>query len=151
MSFRRRFKVAAVQWIEPSIRRGLKIVPVSVILRPVLGAISRLARCGNTGTARSSVIRLPLTGGCQCGALRYEISQYHCTDCQRLTGSAFSMGLVTAAERAMGRRWLAVAATTLVTAYVALVRTLPRFCVKPLKSRDIDQYYGHVIRRFLIE
>jgi hypothetical protein len=50
-------------------------------------------------------MRLPLTGGCQCGALRYEITQApslvytcHCTECQRQTGSAFSMGLVTAAE-----------------------------------------------------
>jgi hypothetical protein len=50
-------------------------------------------------------MRLPLTGGCQCGALRYEISQApslvytcHCTDCQRLTGSAFSMALVASTE-----------------------------------------------------
>src|SRR5215831_17562302 len=48
---------------------------------------------------------LPLTGGCQCGALRYEITQApklvytcHCTECQRLTGSAFSMALVTDTE-----------------------------------------------------
>jgi len=48
---------------------------------------------------------LPLTGGCQCGALRYEITQApklvytcHCTECQRLTGSAFSMALVTNTE-----------------------------------------------------
>jgi hypothetical protein len=45
-------------------------------------------------------MRLPLTGGCQCGALRYEISEAplatytcHCTDCQRLTSSAFSMAI----------------------------------------------------------
>ena len=50
-------------------------------------------------------MRLPQTGGCQCGALRYEIAHApnavyacHCTDCQRLTGSAFSMGLVVVAE-----------------------------------------------------
>jgi hypothetical protein len=42
-------------------------------------------------------MKLPLTGGCQCGALRYEITPApslvytcHCTDCQRLTSSAFS-------------------------------------------------------------
>jgi hypothetical protein len=51
-------------------------------------------------------MKLPQTGGCQCGAIRYEIAEApqqvytcHCTDCQRLTSSAFSMGLVVA-ERA---------------------------------------------------
>jgi hypothetical protein len=38
---------------------------------------------------------LPLTGGCLCGAVRYEISEplvsanyCHCTRCQRRTGTA---------------------------------------------------------------
>jgi hypothetical protein len=42
-----------------------------------------------------------ITGGCLCGAFRYEIDQVpkavcacHCTDCQRLTGSAFSMAIL---------------------------------------------------------
>ena len=46
-------------------------------------------------------MELPQTGGCQCGALRYEITQAplmvytcHCTDCQRMTSSAFSLGCV---------------------------------------------------------
>jgi hypothetical protein len=50
-------------------------------------------------------MKLPQTGGCQSGALRYEITQAptlvytrHCTDCQRVTGSAFSMALVVAAD-----------------------------------------------------
>ena len=50
-------------------------------------------------------MRLPQTGGCSCGALRYEITRApnavytcHCTVCQRMTGSAFSTGLVVAAE-----------------------------------------------------
>lgn len=41
------------------------------------------------------------TGGCQCGAIRYEFSgdpklvvACHCTDCQRQSGSAFGMTLV---------------------------------------------------------
>jgi hypothetical protein len=41
-------------------------------------------------------MELPQTGGCQCGALHYEITQApimvytcHCTDCQRMTSSAF--------------------------------------------------------------
>jgi hypothetical protein len=45
------------------------------------------------------VIELPQTGGCQCGKLRYEICEAlqlvytcHCTDCQRMTSSAFSIG-----------------------------------------------------------
>lgn len=50
-------------------------------------------------------MKLPQTGGCLCGALRYEITRApqavytcHCTDCQRLTGSAFSMALFVADE-----------------------------------------------------
>ena len=46
-------------------------------------------------------MRLPQTGRCQCGAVRYEITQppqlvytCHCTDCQLMTSSAFSMGVV---------------------------------------------------------
>ncbi len=42
-------------------------------------------------------MKLPQTGGCQCGAIRYEITEEpqqvyacHCRDCQRLTSSAFS-------------------------------------------------------------
>jgi hypothetical protein len=48
-------------------------------------------------------MKLPQTGGCQCGALRYEVTDApqmvytcHCTDCQRLTSSAFSMAIVVA-------------------------------------------------------
>ncbi|HML09734.1 MAG TPA: GFA family protein [Stellaceae bacterium] len=44
---------------------------------------------------------LPLTGGCHCGTLRYEISgapiltyTCHCTDCQRITGTAFSLAII---------------------------------------------------------
>jgi hypothetical protein len=43
------------------------------------------------------MLRLPLVGGCQCGALRYEITQpplmvynCHCTNCQKIGGGAFS-------------------------------------------------------------
>jgi hypothetical protein len=49
--------------------------------------------------------RLPLTGGCQCGAVRYEISAppvtvyaCHCQDCQRQTGAAFSLSMVVPRE-----------------------------------------------------
>ena len=41
-------------------------------------------------------ISLPQSGGCQCGALRYELSapplmiyNCHCANCQKITGSAF--------------------------------------------------------------
>jgi hypothetical protein len=40
------------------------------------------------------------TGGCQCGKVRYEITETpqlvytcHCRDCQRITSSAFSLGI----------------------------------------------------------
>jgi len=42
----------------------------------------------------------PITGGCRCGSIRYEISKpplfvmaCHCTDCQEQTASAFSLGM----------------------------------------------------------
>ena len=44
-------------------------------------------------------MKLPQTGGCQCGKIRYEITDEpqlvytcRCLDCQRLTSSAFSLG-----------------------------------------------------------
>ena len=50
-------------------------------------------------------MKLPQNGGCQCGALRYEVTQApsmvyacHCMDCQRMTSSAFSMGIVLPAD-----------------------------------------------------
>ena len=50
-------------------------------------------------------MKLPQTGGCLCGAVRYEVSlppmatyTCHCTACQRLSGSAFSSAIVVAAE-----------------------------------------------------
>jgi hypothetical protein len=46
-----------------------------------------------------------LTGGCQCGGIRYEITGApqqvvvcHCMDCQRQSGSAFGMTLVVKEE-----------------------------------------------------
>lgn len=46
-------------------------------------------------------MKLPQTGGCQCGACRYEITAEprgaytcHCTACQNHTGSAFSMAVL---------------------------------------------------------
>jgi hypothetical protein len=43
-------------------------------------------------------VALPLHGGCFCGALRYELSapplmiyNCHCTNCQKITGSAFTV------------------------------------------------------------
>ena len=44
---------------------------------------------------------LPLAGGCFCGRIRYHVRAAplftmacHCTDCQQMTASAFSLGLV---------------------------------------------------------
>lgn len=43
---------------------------------------------------------LPMTGGCPCGAIRYEITLFprllyscNCTDCQRASGSAFALNM----------------------------------------------------------
>jgi len=50
-------------------------------------------------------MRLPQGGGCQCGAVRYEISApprvvyaCHCTECQRQSGAAFALAAVIAGE-----------------------------------------------------
>ena len=50
-------------------------------------------------TSRNS-ITLPLTGGCQCGQLRYRMTEKpltlyccHCTECQGQSASAFGMSL----------------------------------------------------------
>lgn len=47
------------------------------------------------------MVELPLVGGCQCGALRYEITappqtiyNCHCTNCQKISGSAFATVLM---------------------------------------------------------
>jgi hypothetical protein len=43
-------------------------------------------------------VTLPITGGCQCGALRYQLTEpplmiyaCHCANCQRIAGSAFGL------------------------------------------------------------
>jgi hypothetical protein len=43
---------------------------------------------------------LPMTGGCSCGAIRYEIASFplllytcNCTNCQRASGSAFALNM----------------------------------------------------------
>jgi hypothetical protein len=50
-------------------------------------------------------VKLPQTGGRQRGKISYEITEEprsvvtcHCLDCQRLTGSAFSLGIVVPEE-----------------------------------------------------
>ena len=52
-------------------------------------------------------VALPITGGCQCGALRYQIVAAplmiyacHCANCQRIAGSAFGLA-TTIAEDAL--------------------------------------------------
>lgn len=46
-------------------------------------------------------MHIPFTGGCLCGAIRYECSvaplfmgNCHCRDCQRSTGSAFAAAML---------------------------------------------------------
>jgi hypothetical protein len=61
----------------------------------------RLPRLGRR-PEECDTMELPQTGGCQCGGVRHEITQApvmvsytcHCTDCQRMTSSAFSLGCV---------------------------------------------------------
>lgn len=51
------------------------------------------------------MVDLPMAGGCQCGALRYELDappmtiyNCHCTNCQKITGSAFATVLMSPRE-----------------------------------------------------
>ena len=48
---------------------------------------------------------LPMTGGCSCGAIRYEITSFplllytcNCTDCQTTSGSAFALNMPVATK-----------------------------------------------------
>ena len=48
---------------------------------------------------------LPLTGGCSCGAIRYEVTSFplllytcNCTDCQTASGSAFALNMPVATK-----------------------------------------------------
>jgi hypothetical protein len=48
---------------------------------------------------------LPLTGGCSCGAIRYEIGSFplllytcNCTECQTASGSAFALNMPVVTE-----------------------------------------------------
>jgi membrane protein len=61
---------------------------------------------GDTGTmSRGNNPALPMAGQCRCGQLSYRVSQpplftlaCHCTDCQQLSSSAFSLGMVVPAD-----------------------------------------------------
>lgn len=60
--------------------------------------MERLIRSGTTVKGTRPV--LPLTGGCSCGAIRYQISSFplllytcNCTDCQTASGSAFALSM----------------------------------------------------------
>jgi hypothetical protein len=48
-----------------------------------------------------SKMQIPFTGGCSCGAIRYEVTaepimmfKCHCRDCQRVTGSGFAPAIL---------------------------------------------------------
>ena len=65
--------------------------------RPVFGAMAM-------AMAAFKRPAIPMSGGCACGAIRYAIAAMplllyacHCTDCQRGSGSAFSLNMPVAA------------------------------------------------------
>jgi hypothetical protein len=76
------------------------------------------------------VTELPLTGGCMCGGVRYEVSEplvfagyCHCTRCQRRTGTAAS-----ASARIAPRSLRIVAGDDLVRVYRPEDGFLKEFC-----------------------
>ena len=61
--------------------------------------------CNLPGSVMGMAMRFSQTGGCLCGVLRYEITEppiiaytCHCTACQKLTSSAFSLAILMTAE-----------------------------------------------------
>lgn len=55
--------------------------------------------------SEAATTQLPRTGACRCGKVRFEItapemitSACHCTGCQRMTASAFSLSVMVAAD-----------------------------------------------------
>ena len=72
---------------------------------------------------------LPLTGGCPCEAVRFEVSAMqllvyacHCTECQRWSGSAFSMSMPVASKsfrvvRGEPKPWRRIGASSLQSTY----------------------------------
>jgi len=68
-------------------------------------------------------MKLPMTGGCQCGAVRYEVTAEpltlyccHCTECQKQSASAFGMSMPVREEtlhvtQGAPRRWVRAAAS----------------------------------------
>ncbi|MCW2396796.1 MULTISPECIES: GFA family protein [unclassified Sphingobium] len=60
---------------------------------------------GQADTTRFSDVRFPQSGGCQCGAVRYELSApplgiwaCHCSLCRKQSGSAFGLSMGVAIE-----------------------------------------------------
>jgi glutathione-dependent formaldehyde-activating enzyme len=75
---------------------------VKTFALPFAGSLSRPSGSKRNVT-EGIAMKLPQTGGCQWGKIRYEITEApqlvyscHCTDCQRLTSGAFSLGIVIA-------------------------------------------------------
>src|SRR5215469_9504852 len=69
------------------------------------------SQLGHSGLAHETgqKMEFPQAGGCLCGKIRYEITEAprlvytcHCTDCQHLTSSAFSIALAVAGFRLTG-------------------------------------------------
>ena len=94
----------------------------------------------------------PLTGGCLCGAVRYEVSEplvsasyCHCTRCQRRTGTA-----VSAQARIDGRTFRLLAGEKLVKCWRAseggFEKCFCRECGAHLFSRDPDDAANMSIR-----
>src|ERR1041384_7940995 len=86
--------------IRPSPSRAVKSFATAPGRGCIWRARSRVSPKGRIDAEGFRRMKPPLPGGCLCGALRYEIANApsmaypcHCTDCQHLTSSAFSLAI----------------------------------------------------------
>jgi hypothetical protein len=90
-------------------------------------------------------------GGCLCGAVRYRVvgdpvavSICHCTNCQRNTGSAFSVNAIFPKE-AMTMTGTPATFTDKGDTGAGVVRVFCGICGTPLESRSIMSSVAHVV------
>ncbi|MFV0644275.1 MAG: GFA family protein [Sphingomonadaceae bacterium] len=88
---------------------------------------------------------MTIEGGCNCGAVRYSISgkpvvvaQCHCTNCQKQSGSAFSVNLLVKADDVNYSGNLSIYEDTNTASGALLYRKFCGQCGSPIFSEQAD-------------